>query len=1047
MSALDKNDPKYPALILANAGEGHEEAPDQSLKTNVVGAEHPLFSANGAINAINMARGLANSQEKALSGKIPDKVFADISDAARKTKFPLDLLMFATDWEKDLTSRQDASDAAGIAQKMTGDLPSLRSALGRDPIRAELFASHVLNSASKVKEILDNSENKPEDEAQAPGSKKDDILLYKIRGSKLQKRNNRELYDFFYKRIMNGKAPFLEDLGKDVYNPSSTSSSSGGGSGLTSAVSNVLNTVESIIPRTIFDSISPPPSSTATSQVGYVLSGDLEAIEGLTANGFPVRVSENNWVVRTLEAGNNVIITYPDGKLGNPVISAVGSGGSISANDILTKLKTVDGAGSGLDADTLDGLESSDFATADQGVLANNAMPKSGGTFSGGIDFGSSIASGPNDLSRHIALWGTNNYGFNVTGSTLNYNSDNRHDFYSASTFVARINSSAVLANVEFQSTSANSFRSVFGNYGTFWRNDGNSLYLMITESGNQYGGWDSTKPFPFVVNLSTHNVTMNGNVSIAGVVNVANTFTVTSSIWPQVSANKPSSGSYSGIAGKTNNSLRWFFALGDNTAESGSNAGSDFGIFRYSDTGTFLGQPLKIFRATGGIQLQNATGGDPGGGKINAIDYLVNGTSISSTYMPIIGGTFTGGISLGSVAVASATDLSRHISLWGTQFGFSITNNSMNYVVNSSSGHHIYVGSTEIAKVLSTGLYGTSIYENGTAISSKYVSNSYFQSTYGTFSGDVSFNGNVYFNNSTTDSQDIIWKDTTNNTQVNVDFYSEKLRFYGAYRGGGANIICYMDPNTGRLLLTGDPTTALGAATKQYVDNNYAALSGDTFTGSVTVTGDLTTTGTATSDFLTFTRAIQLSGTLTDLNNLTTGGFYNGASLTNSPDGSAGWFYIQVIRHVNANGYCLQLAWSLTSTNPIPYYRTQTGSTWNAWRQIVSTANDATLAAGFAGTVVNDGTKSTGTYTPTYASGNLRKVSNAGAFTLAAPTAAGDYTMVILVTNATGAGAIASSGFTSFDGDSFDTTVGSKFLVVIYKIDTSVVGINKKIA
>lgn len=322
MSALDKNDPLYPNLNLTSAGEGHEESADQSYKSNVTGAEHPYFSANGAIATINNARGLANSEEKSLSGKVPDKVFSDIADAARQTKFPFELLLFAVDWEKDLTSRSDAGDAVGIAQKMLGNLPQLRSALGRDPMRAELFSSHVLGSAAKVKEILDNSTNKPEDEATSPGSKKDQTLLYKIRGSKLQKRNNRELYDFFYKRIVNGKVPFLEDLGKDVYAPSSGSSGSGG-TGIGSILSDVVSTVssglssaESILPRTI--GTTPEPNEPSF----YVLSGDLEAIEDLEDTGFPVRVSENNWTMRTLVPGINISIDYPDGKLGNPVISA-----------------------------------------------------------------------------------------------------------------------------------------------------------------------------------------------------------------------------------------------------------------------------------------------------------------------------------------------------------------------------------------------------------------------------------------------------------------------------------------------------------------------------------------------------------------------------------------------------------------------------------------------------------------------------------------------------------------------------------------------------
>ena len=47
---------------------------------------------------------------------------------------------------------------------------------------------------------------------------------------------------------------------------------------------------------------------------------------------------------------------------------------SYTATDILVKIKTVDGTGSGLDADTLDGLQSTAFATAAQGAKADTAV-------------------------------------------------------------------------------------------------------------------------------------------------------------------------------------------------------------------------------------------------------------------------------------------------------------------------------------------------------------------------------------------------------------------------------------------------------------------------------------------------------------------------------------------------------------------------------------------------------------------------------------------------------------------------------------------------
>jgi len=59
---------------------------------------------------------------------------------------------------------------------------------------------------------------------------------------------------------------------------------------------------------------------------------------------------------------------------------------SYNAADVLAKIKTVDGAGSGLDADMLDGVSSAGFATAAQGTKADASLQRSGGVMSGDIN-------------------------------------------------------------------------------------------------------------------------------------------------------------------------------------------------------------------------------------------------------------------------------------------------------------------------------------------------------------------------------------------------------------------------------------------------------------------------------------------------------------------------------------------------------------------------------------------------------------------------------------------------------------------------------------
>lgn len=65
-------------------------------------------------------------------------------------------------------------------------------------------------------------------------------------------------------------------------------------------------------------------------------------------------------------------------------------------------------------------------------------------------------------------------------------------------TGVARIalNSTGVInASGEIQSTSANAFRMVQGNFGSFLRNDGTSTFLLLTASGDQYGNSNALRP------------------------------------------------------------------------------------------------------------------------------------------------------------------------------------------------------------------------------------------------------------------------------------------------------------------------------------------------------------------------------------------------------------------------------------------------------------------------------------------------------------------------------------------------------------------------
>jgi hypothetical protein len=83
-------------------------------------------------------------------------------------------------------------------------------------------------------------------------------------------------------------------------------------------------------------------------------------------------------------------------------------------------------------------------------------------------------------------------------------------------------------------------------------------------------------------------------------------------------------------------------------------------------------------------------------------------------------------------------------------------------------------------------------------------------------------------------------------------------------------------------------------------------------------------------------------------------------------------------------------------------------------------------LSGGARVVTYDNGTKSSGTFTPDPGNGPNQKVNNNGAHTLAPGTNYGAY--YLDVTNGASAGAITTSGWTVVDGASFDTTSGHKF-------------------
>lgn len=96
-----------------------------------------------------------------------------------------------------------------------------------------------------------------------------------------------------------------------------------------------------------------------------------------------------------------------------------------------------------------------------------------------------------------------------------------------------------------------------------------------------------------------------------------------------------------------------------------------------------------------------------------------------------------------------------------------------------------------------------------------------------------------------------------------------------------------------------------------------------------------------------------------------------------------------------------------------------------------------ATIAGGYTVTAYNNGTKSTGTFTPDPTNGNYQYYTNGGAHTLAAP--ASDCAIDIMAINNATAGTITFSGFqiqSNNFGDPLNTTSGNEFIISVRRIN-----------
>jgi len=88
--------------------------------------------------------------------------------------------------------------------------------------------------------------------------------------------------------------------------------------------------------------------------------------------------------------------------------------------------------------------------------------------------------------------------------------------------------------------------------------------------------------------------------VSHLGGVAIANTN-------PNLALQKLANGQTNTLSGYLNGSMRWQLHMGDYGSETGGNVGSDLCIYRFSDTGAFLGKAFNIQRSNGAASFESS--------------------------------------------------------------------------------------------------------------------------------------------------------------------------------------------------------------------------------------------------------------------------------------------------------------------------------------------------------------------------------------------------------------------------------------------------------
>ena len=422
--------------------------------------------------------------------------------------------------------------------------------------------------------------------------------------------------------------------------------------------------------------------------------------------------------------------------------------------------------------------------------LNANKVNKAGDTMTGGLGFGSVVAAAPNNLTRHLMLWG-NNFGASVTSNRLNLVAGTGSVvIMSGPTDIATFGGAGMTLNtgaLTLKADPTGNLHAATKQYvdaqvaagGAFLPLSGGTLTGDLTITAAKYLNFQSTTtntaqmhsdanwglliqgyaggqadlalmgragPAQFKI-LSTGNVWINGVITdTAGTVTLLNDPTADLHAVPKRYVDSADAllqreidvlsedmffagglnvvtdvGHYTIASGLTDGgplpapseTLKGFYVIvtQPGVAKAGNIPAGTYALADWiaCDGVGWIQLPLGQANIIAAQVAITPAIGSLGANVQTGLQWLdtnkLNSTTASATYLPLAGGTMTGGLAFGSRLGASNSDITKHISLHANGFGFGITSNRLNYNVTAGGSHVFLTGTTDYVTISTQGL------------------------------------------------------------------------------------------------------------------------------------------------------------------------------------------------------------------------------------------------------------------------------------------------------------------------------------------------------